>query len=330
MPERTSGRRLLAAAGILSAILVLAWAAPAALAGDPLGIMPEAASAEAERIDDLTYLILWITGITLVGVQAALIWFLVKYRRREGVRAKHTHGNHTIEMVWTVTPAAVLVFLAVYQMGLWSEIKAGKPADNAGAVDVRIWAKQFEWNFRYPGPDGQFDTADDLFSNKTLVVPVGRPVNAELRSMDVIHSFFLPNFRFKQDAVPGLHGHIWFRPEKLSVKRQPIHDSKGAEVKLDFYDIVCAELCGSQHTTMGGKLFVVTDEQFERWQKGEEVVLESGTTLLKPSRADQVQEPYDFIWKAWSFQDDLRVESPPKWHKRPFEEEDYTGDDEEE
>lgn len=312
----------------LAAAAVLAAAAPA-LAGDPWGLLPESASAEADKIDHLVYLVLWVTGVTFVGVQAALVWFLVRYRRRPGVQAKHTHGNHTVEMVWTIAPAAILVFLAVYQMGLWADIKGQKPEDNARAVEVRIFAKQFEWNFRWPGADGKFDTPDDLTTVKALVVPVNRPVNAELRSMDVIHSFFLPNLRYKQDAVPGLHGRIWFRPTKESAKRLPILDSKGASVQLDFFDVVCAELCGNGHTTMNAKLYVVDDAQYERWLRGEEVRLASGTVLPKPVLGADVMSPYDVIWEAWHTQDDLTVVQPPKWHKRPFSKNDYTGPEEE-
>ncbi|MCE9636796.1 MAG: cytochrome c oxidase subunit II [Planctomycetes bacterium] len=310
------------------AVAVLVAAATTALASDPWGLFPESASLEADRVDGLTYLILWITGITLVGVQVCMLWFLWAYRRKDGVRAKHTHGNHTVEMVWTVAPAAILVFLALYQMGLWKDLKSSKPGDNENAVAVRIYAKQFEWMFRYPGPDAQFDTADDIFSNKTLVVPVNHPVNAELRAMDVIHSFYLPNMRFKQDAVPGLHGRIWFRPNKLSIDRKPLRSSRGAEVKVDYFDIVCAELCGSQHTTMAAKLYVVSDDEFAKWQKGDEVTLASGTKIPRPSRTDALQSPYDFIWSTWAMQDDLKVVAPPKWHKGgPFYP-DYKGDEE--
>lgn len=322
MSSRALALRWSCAAAVISAV------AASAFASDPWGLLPESASVEGDRIDGLTYLILYITGATFVGVQLCLLWFLVKYRRQDGVRAKHTHGNHTVEMVWTVAPAAILVFLALYQMGLWKELKTSKPEDNTNAVAVRIYAKQFEWNFRYPGADGAFDTADDLFSNKTLVVPVDHPVNAELRAMDVIHSFYLPNMRFKQDAVPGLHGRIWFRPNKQSADRKPLVSSKGAEVKVDFFDIVCAELCGSQHTTMGAKLYVVSDAEYAAWLKGDEVTLRSGTKLPRPAKLDALQSPYDFIWSTWAMQDDLKVVAPPKWHKGgPFYP-DYKGDEE--
>ena len=293
-----------------------------AFAGDPLGMLPESASAEADRIDDLTYLITWVVGVAFVAVEVLLVWFLWKYRAKPGVRAKHTHGNHTVEMVWTVVPAAILVFLAVYQMGLWGEIKAAEAPDNAGAVKVQIFAKRFEWNFRYPGADGTFGTADDRATLGTLVVPVNRPVNAVLRSMDVIHSFYLPNLRFKQDAVPGLSGHIWFRPNKKSTDRLPVRDRHGAEKKLPYFDIVCAELCGNAHTTMAAKLYVVSDEDYEKFMKGEKTSL--GDELGKPIEIDLVNPSgvYDRLWKQWSEQDDVRPATGPKWKRNPWGEDD--------
>lgn len=304
------------------AAAVLAATAATAFAGDPLGMMPESASAEGDRIDDLTYLITWVVGVTFVGVQALLVWFLWKYRAREGVRAKHTHGNHTVEMVWTVVPAAILVFLAVYQMGLWGEIKASEAPDNAGAVKVQIFAKRFEWNFRYPGADGAFGTPDDPVTTGVLVVPVNRPVNAEMRSMDVIHSFFLPNLRFKMDAVPGLHAKLWFRPNKLSTDRLPVRDRDGVARKLPYFDVVCAELCGNAHTTMAAKLYVVSDDDYEKFLRGEATSL--GDELGKPMQVDLASpvSVYDSIWVQWGHQDDVTPNAPPKWKRNPFGEDD--------
>src|SRR5258708_5969254 len=105
--------------------------------------MPESASAEADEVDALTYMILWITGITMVVVEGLMVWFLWKYRRRPGQKAKFTHGNHAVELVWTVAPALILVFLALYQMNMWMRLKARAPENNEGAVHVQVLAKQF-------------------------------------------------------------------------------------------------------------------------------------------------------------------------------------------
>ena len=287
-------------AAALAVLAVLALAG-LARAEDPLHLMPESASAEADQIDGLTYLILWITGVTFVGVQAILLVFLVKYRRRPGQKSKFTHGNHAIELVWTVTPALILVFLALYQMKLWVDLKKPAPEENANATKVQVLAKQFEWNFRYAGPDGAFGTADDRLA-MAMVVPVDHPVNVTMRSLDVIHSFYLPNFRFKQDAVPGLTIPFWFRPTKLSADRQPVPNRDGVPQKVKYWDVVCAELCGISHTSMSAQLFVVTQDQFDRWMKDPASVPEIPVKWSVWQKDNAMQAP-DTVWARWEWQD---------------------------
>lgn len=306
MTNRTRSR---AAAWLATA--AIAALAGAAYAGDPLHLMPESASDEANTIDSLTYLILWITGITFVGVEGLLVVFLFKYRARPGQKAKYTHGNHAVELVWTVAPALILVFLAVYQMGLWIELKRGAPEDNRGAVELQVVGKQFEWNGRYPGPDGKFGTADDRLTISAFVVPVNRPVNVKLRSLDVIHSFYLPHFRFKQDAVPGLTIPFWFKPTVLSAQRKPVmgrdpkeiekHREVWIEKHPKYWDVVCAELCGNSHTNMSGQLFVVSDEDYAKWLN------DPASTPGLPGwtlwHKDNPQNSADKVWIRWHWQD---------------------------
>ena len=297
----------------------------AGCSGDPLNVLPESASPEADEVDHLIYLIIYVTGVTFVGVQAVLIWFLFRHRAKPGVRAKHTHGNHTVELVWTVAPALILVLLAVYQADLWVRIKSATPKENADFVPVQIFAKQFEWNFRYPGADGEYGTKDDMVTTGNLVIPIDRPINAEMRSMDVIHSFFLPNFRFKQDAVPGLRSPIWFRSNKLSADRAPVKDREGNEVKLDYWDIVCAELCGNAHTSMSGRLYVVENDVFEKWLTGEAVEGLPQVSTVGPARGTPGR-----IWERWSWQDTSHIKGPPRWFKDPWGEDDLGVDAESE
>jgi cytochrome c oxidase subunit 2 len=323
-----------ARAALVAALALSAFAATAR-ADDPWGLMPESASAEADTIDSLTYLILWITGITFVGVQAILVVFLFKYRRRGNEKGKFTHGNHAVELVWTVAPALILVFLALYQMNLWLELKRPAPADNAGATQVQVLAKQFEWNVRYAGPDATFGTGDDRVLVSAMVVPVGRPVNATMRSMDVIHSFYLPNFRTKQDAVPGLTIPFWFKPNKLSADRKPVRgrDAKALEAGREewvdkhfkYWDIVCAELCGNSHTNMAAQLYVVTEEQYAQWQK------DPATTPELPrwtqwNKANPIQT-LDQVWVRWDWTDrkfedgdpaKRQLMAPAKLKREPF------------
>jgi cytochrome c oxidase subunit 2 len=317
----TNRNRCRAAAWLAAA--VVASLAGAAYANDPLKLMPESASAEADTIDSLTYLILWITGITFVGVQGLLIVFLFKYRARPGQKAKYTHGNHAVELVWTVAPALILVFLAVYQMGLWIDLKKGTPEDNRGATEVQIVAKQFEWNIRYAGPDGQFGTKDDRMTLADFVVPVNHPVNVKLRSLDVLHSFYLPHFRFKQDAVPGLTIPFWFRPTKLSSERLPVmgrdpkelekHREVWVEKHPKYWDIVCAELCGNSHTSMAGRLYVVSDEDYAKWQKDPKSV--PGLPAWTVWNKDNPMGGQDKIWVRWHWQDPERRMTPDGKYK---------------
>jgi cytochrome c oxidase subunit II len=329
------------AAAALVAVLAVAAFAASARAADPWRLMPESASAEADEIDGLTYLVLWITGIAFVGVQALLVIFLVKYRARPGQKAKFTHGNHAVELVWTVAPALILVFLALYQMGLWVDLKRPHPQDNAGATSVQIFAKQFEWNIRYPDPDAPagtdpFDSAHARLVTGAMVVPVGRPVNATLRSMDVIHSFYLPNFRFKQDAVPGLTIPFWFKPTVLSMDRSPVPNRDGVPQKLAYWDIVCAELCGHSHTTMAAQLYVLTEEQYARWWKDPASVTDvPGLPKWRYWDKADAMTAQDAVWARWSWQDkkyDLAdpknpraLLAPAKLKREPFGTDDKPG-----
>ncbi len=210
--------------------------------------LPESVSTFGGEIDSLYTLILWITALIFVLVEVALIVFIVRYRHREGRKAAYTHGNTRAELIWTVLPFIIVVFLAFRSGGTWMKVKAvgEKPAD---ALELRIAAKQFEWNVTYPGADGRPGTADDFVKRNQLHVPVGRPVWVTLTSEDVIHSFFLPEFRVKQDAVPGMEIPVWFEATRAGE-----------------YTLGCAELCGTGHTRMKGSVTVHEPEAFERWQ----------------------------------------------------------------
>jgi cytochrome c oxidase subunit 2 len=227
-------------------LLVGLAALPAATGALPIWLrLPEGVSSYSGRVDGLFSLILWITGIIFVVVEALLLVFLFRYRRREGRRARYTHGNNRLEVIWTIIPAVICVVLALLSRRTWAEIKQQMPKD---AMQIEITGEQFAWNIRYAGPDGKLGTADDIVTLNQLHFPVGRPVVATLRSKDVIHSFFLPEFRVKQDAVPGMSTRIWF-------------DS----MRVGHWEIACAELCGLGHYRMKGFVTVETPEEYEKW-----------------------------------------------------------------
>jgi len=244
-----SARRLTPGARRLAATAALALAAaagPGAAGALPFWLkLPEGVSSYSGRIDGLFYLILWITGIIFVIVELLLLFFLFRYRHREGRRSRYTHGSNRIEVIWTIVPAVICVVLALLSRRTWADIKQSMPSD---ALRVDITAEQFAWNIRYAGADGQMGTPDDIASLNQLHFPVGRPVVATLRSKDVIHSFFLPEFRVKQDAVPGMSTRIWFDATRTGS-----------------WEIVCAELCGLGHYRMKGFVTVDTPEDFQKW-----------------------------------------------------------------
>jgi heme/copper-type cytochrome/quinol oxidase subunit 2 len=200
---------------------ILTWvslAAQAASGGGPATSqpwgLPPGHSTIAPDVDFLYTLILWITGIVFIGVEGLIIYFCIRYRRRPGGKPGYTHGNNTAEIIWTVSPALVLVAIALIQMPAWSKAKMQFPkSTDPDVVTIQTFAQQFSWNFRYPGEDGQFGTKDDLLPpDKTFWLPVGSTALMPIRSIDVIHSFFLFQMRVKQDVVPGLRNAVWFKP----------------------------------------------------------------------------------------------------------------------
>lgn len=211
--------------------------------------LPEDVSTYGHKIDHLYNFILIITGITFIGTQAFLVYCLFSYGGPR--KAFFLHGNRRAETIWTLVPGVILFFLAIYQLGTWAEIKYPRrfPPEAKESPLARVVARQFEWRITYPGADGKFDTIDDLEVVNELHVPKGRPIVIQLTSMDVLHSFFLPYLRVKQDAVPGMTIPVWFEATRAGD-----------------YDLACAELCGWGHYKMRGQLTVhETEEAFQEW-----------------------------------------------------------------
>jgi cytochrome c oxidase subunit II len=212
-------------------------------------LLPDNASTYAGQIDSLFTLILVITAIVFVLVEITLIAFAIRYRRRTGGRAEYSHGNRNLEIVWTGATAVIVLLLAFLSRGLWLDIKDPQRFPPPG-LEVVVQAKQFEWNVTYPGADGVPGTADDIVSRNRMHVPVGVPILVILESEDVIHSFFVPEFRFKQDAVPGMRIPAWFEATRTGE-----------------FAIGCAELCGLGHYRMRGTVIVQSAEDFSDWQQ---------------------------------------------------------------
>ncbi len=210
-----------------------------------LNWLPENVAPFGQEIDWLFYLIYYITGAIFILVTATMIAFLVRYRHREGRRATYTHGNATVEIIWTVASALLLIVLTFLSVPTWGRIEQRLPASD---IHIRVTAKQFNWEVTYPGPDGQFDSAAAVTLDNEIHVPVGQPIILHIRAKDVIHAVYLPNLRFQQDAVPGREIVRWIEATKPGK-----------------YEMPCAELCGFGHSGMKGYLFVHTPEDYRRW-----------------------------------------------------------------
>lgn len=211
-------------------------------------------------VDHLFNVILAITGVTFVLVQVILLYVLWRFAETDQPRkAMFVHGNHQLEVIWTIIPAGLLVFIALYQMNTWIRIKfpSNFPPELREQIKEKrpfaeVLAGQFEWRITYPGGDQKLGTRDDVHVLNNLHVIRGKPVLIHLRSRDVLHSFFLPNFRLKQDAVPGMTIPVWFEAKQ--------------DTKPGYYDLMCAELCGWGHYKMKGELFIHENEaDFKAW-----------------------------------------------------------------
>lgn len=215
---------------------------------DPDVWLPRNTSTLGREVDHLFLLILGLTGAVFIITQLALAYATWTGASRPDRRAAYFHGSQLLEVVWTIIPGGILIFLALYQMGAWADLKFRSHVPDGPPLAV-VTGRQFQWLVRYPGPDGRFETADDLHLTNDLRCVKGEPVVIHLRSQDVIHSFFLPQMRIKQDAVPGLTIPVWFDSDRAGV-----------------YELVCAELCGWGHYKMRARVTVYdTKQQLDDW-----------------------------------------------------------------
>lgn len=220
--------------------------------------LPPGVSTYAADIDRLYYIILIITGVVFIATEALLLYFLVRYRKKEGRKAAYNHGNTKAEIIWTVAPFVIVVALGLMSKAVWDEIKDPMHFPTDG-YEIEVVARQFEWEVRYPGSDGRLGTDRDFTVLNRLHIPVNRPVIVHLKSEDVIHSLFIPDFRVKQDAVPGMTIPVWFEV-----------------METGEYPIGCAELCGIGHYRMDGQVIVLSESDFQAWE-AERIALHEGT-----------------------------------------------------
>lgn len=213
-------------------IIVAAVTAAQALIIDWL---PPAQSEQAERTFGLLWFLFWLSAFFFVIVTSILVYAIWKWRAKDDdlEDGPPHHGNTTLEIVWTAIPVLALVSVAVYGYIVLERNEAVA----ADRVNVDVYAQQFNWTYGYP--EAGFETG-------TLVVPVGRQVQLNLRARDVIHDFWVPEFGIKGDAVPGITHTIWINPTKEGT-----------------YPVICAELCGVGHGVMRSEVKVVSEQQFQ-------------------------------------------------------------------
>ncbi|MEZ7974473.1 MAG: cytochrome c oxidase subunit II transmembrane domain-containing protein [SAR324 cluster bacterium] len=205
------------------------------------------ASSYAGDVDNLFLVVTLIIGFWFFLTFGALVYLIIRFRRKKGVKAQYIAGEKHSETKWTHYPhyaviAMDVVIIAVNIM-VWVDIKQTlPPRDNL----VRIIGQQWSWSFIHAGPDGELDTQDDVATVNDLHVQNGKTYHFELQSRDVLHNFSVPAFRLRQDAVPGRTISGWFKP-----------------IKTGTYDLQCAEMCGYGHGIMGAAITVHSEESFD-------------------------------------------------------------------
>ena len=216
--------------------------------------LPENYSESGKAIDELWYLVHYVCAFffLLTGLLIGLVtWKCTGVNARS---AAFTKSSLKLEVVWTVIPAAILVALAFYQLNAWSAQRVQRPTIMVNGQKterpplVKVIARQFGWTFVYAGEDSIFNTLDDISVENLMVVPVDESIVMELESKDVIHSFFVPKLRLKNDMVPGMIQFAWFKPTRTGE-----------------LDIVCAELCGWGHYKMNARMKIVSRSEFDQW-----------------------------------------------------------------
>jgi cytochrome c oxidase subunit 2 len=205
-------------------------------------------------VDGIFWLIFYITTVWFLITEGLIVYFIFRYRRRPGRKAVYAAGDTWSQLAWVLAPLALVIVLDLIidlrGADVWAKVKLQRPPTD---FVVHAVGKQFNWEFIYPGADGKFGSDDDLTTDNELHIPVGKPIHVVLKSKDVIHSFFLPHFRLKQDAMPGREIPLWFEATKTGQ-----------------YEIPCAELCGFGHSGMKGLLVVHTAEEFHQWLRAKQ------------------------------------------------------------
>jgi len=244
----------------------------------------------------ITDSLFWITMAIVVAafsvIFVAMFWFTYKYQYKEGRKAVFLTDNHMLELTWTGVPAVVMALLIFKGLNTWSDITA--PAGEQ-AEKIEVIGQQFFWTARYPGKDGKLGDYDfrlidasnefglnlrddktfDDFKSGTLYLPKGREILLNIRAKDVLHSVFLPHFRVKMDAVPGMPTHFKFTVTKST------DDMRTETGNPNFnYEMACTEVCGKGHFSMRFPVVVLEADAFDKWKLEQETWLKSNPDYM--------------------------------------------------
>ncbi len=267
------------------------------LIGMNVMMLPESASIEGEHDDNLFDVTFWLIGIVQFLMQFLLFYFSYKYRGKEGKKAKFYADSHKLELIWTITPAIVLVGLIGY--GLWQWNNVMYVSDDENPIIIEVYAQQFRWDARYAGADNTLGLGNVNFikgvntmgvdmSDKNsqddkqvteLHLPKGRKVLFKFRSQDVLHSAYMPHFRAQMNCVPGMVTQFGFTPkftteemrqnEEVIAKVKDINRVRSANGEDELYEfdyiLLCNKICGASHYNMQMKIIVEEEADFNKW-----------------------------------------------------------------
>jgi len=240
----------------------------------------DAASKHGERLDLMMYITIGITTVVFVITQILLFGFAFKYSGSDKRKAYYYPHNNAIERLWTIIPAIVLTVLVVFGFFTWRSITNPPDEEKNNALSLEVTGEQFKWNVRYAGSDNKLGIKNYKLTSPTnslgidftdkkswddrlgseIVLPVNKPVRVTINSKDILHSFYLPDFRVQMNAVPGMATYFQFTPryttaEMREMKSKPEFD----------YILLCAKICGAGHYNMQYKVRVVSQKEYEEW-----------------------------------------------------------------
>ena len=210
------------------------------------------ASSIAATVDNIFFFIVGISVVLLVAITFLMVYFIIKYRRSKNIPPANIEGHTLLEVTWTVVPT--ILVMAMFYYG-WVGFKEMRTVPKGAAV-VKVTGRMWSWSFEY----------ENGRQTKVLKLPVGKPVKLELKSLDVIHAFYVAAFRVKEDVVPGLNNYISFTPTIVGT-----------------YDAQCAEYCGLRHSYMMAKVEVMPEKDFQEWYSANGKVAKAGVVGKGPT-----------------------------------------------